>query len=172
MIAATTPLALLPVITSQGRSSDTMMPMALPSVGRVAIELFAWMARRTIPKTAWWPTTRCPGARLERGGRDRDRGVVRGEPERRGRAGHRADRASLHQSSRFWDAVGVNTGAARSSGRLTVPRVRSRGGRPSRGAGDTWPCLCPASSPASSRPARSGSPSSGLGAVAPPHGRQ
>ena len=39
MTTATTILALLPVITSQGRGSDIMMPMALPSVGGMAIEL-------------------------------------------------------------------------------------------------------------------------------------
>ncbi|MFW6049569.1 MAG: efflux RND transporter permease subunit [Myxococcota bacterium] len=33
MATATTVIALLPVITSQGRGSDVMMPMALPSVG-------------------------------------------------------------------------------------------------------------------------------------------
>ncbi len=39
MTTATTILALLPVITSQGRGADIMMPMALPSVGGMAIEL-------------------------------------------------------------------------------------------------------------------------------------
>lgn len=39
MTTATTILALLPVITSQGRGSDIMMPMALPSVGGMMIEL-------------------------------------------------------------------------------------------------------------------------------------
>jgi len=39
MTTATTILALLPVITSQGRGSDVMVPMALPSVGGMAIEL-------------------------------------------------------------------------------------------------------------------------------------
>ncbi len=39
MTTATTILALLPVITSQGRGSDIMMPMELPSVGGMAIEL-------------------------------------------------------------------------------------------------------------------------------------
>lgn len=39
MTTATTILALLPVITSQGRGSDIMVPMALPSVGGMAIEL-------------------------------------------------------------------------------------------------------------------------------------
>ncbi len=39
MTTATTILALLPVISSQGRGSDIMGPMALPSVGGMAIEL-------------------------------------------------------------------------------------------------------------------------------------
>ncbi|MBX2812028.1 MAG: efflux RND transporter permease subunit [Myxococcales bacterium] len=39
MTTATTILALLPVVTSQGRGSDIMMPMALPSLGGMAIEL-------------------------------------------------------------------------------------------------------------------------------------
>ncbi len=39
MTTATTILALLPVITSQGRGADIMIPMALPSVGGMAIEL-------------------------------------------------------------------------------------------------------------------------------------
>lgn len=39
MTTATTILALLPVLTSQGRGADIMMPMALPSVGGMAIEL-------------------------------------------------------------------------------------------------------------------------------------
>ncbi|MEQ8727470.1 MAG: efflux RND transporter permease subunit [Sandaracinaceae bacterium] len=39
MTTATTILALLPVITSQGRGSDVMVPMALPSVGGMSIEL-------------------------------------------------------------------------------------------------------------------------------------
>ena len=39
MTTATTILALIPVITSQGRGSDVMVPMALPSVGGMAIAL-------------------------------------------------------------------------------------------------------------------------------------
>ena len=39
MTTATTILALIPVITSQGRGSDVMVPMALPSVGGMTIEL-------------------------------------------------------------------------------------------------------------------------------------
>ncbi|MCA9449482.1 MAG: efflux RND transporter permease subunit, partial [Candidatus Omnitrophica bacterium] len=39
MTTATTVLALLPVITSQGRGSDVMVPMAIPSFGGMCIEL-------------------------------------------------------------------------------------------------------------------------------------
>jgi len=39
MTTATTILALLPVITSRGRGSDIMMPLALPAVGGMTIEL-------------------------------------------------------------------------------------------------------------------------------------
>lgn len=39
MTTATTWLALLPVITSQGRGSDLMLPLALPIVGGMAVEL-------------------------------------------------------------------------------------------------------------------------------------
>jgi copper/silver efflux system protein len=39
MTTATTVLALLPVITSRGRGADMMMPLALPSVGGMAISL-------------------------------------------------------------------------------------------------------------------------------------
>jgi Cu(I)/Ag(I) efflux system membrane protein CusA/SilA len=39
MTTATTLLALLPVITSQGRGADLMVPMALPSVGGVVLAL-------------------------------------------------------------------------------------------------------------------------------------
>ncbi|MBK8012780.1 MAG: efflux RND transporter permease subunit [Deltaproteobacteria bacterium] len=39
MTTATTILALLPVVTSQGRGADIMVPMALPSVGGMSIEL-------------------------------------------------------------------------------------------------------------------------------------
>ncbi|MCA9608008.1 MAG: efflux RND transporter permease subunit, partial [Myxococcales bacterium] len=62
MTTATTILALVPVITSQGRGADVMVPMALPSVGGMTIELitlfvvpvlYAWVeeirARREAP---------------------------------------------------------------------------------------------------------------------------
>jgi len=39
MTTATTVLALLPVLTSQGRGSDVMVPMAIPSFGGMCIEL-------------------------------------------------------------------------------------------------------------------------------------
>ncbi|MBN2342776.1 MAG: efflux RND transporter permease subunit [Deltaproteobacteria bacterium] len=39
MTTATTLLALIPVITSQGKGADIMMPMALPALGGMAIEL-------------------------------------------------------------------------------------------------------------------------------------
>ncbi len=39
MTTATTLLALMPVITSKGRGADIMVPMALPSLGGMAIEL-------------------------------------------------------------------------------------------------------------------------------------
>src|SRR5690606_19662172 len=39
MTTATTILALLPVVTSQGRGADMMVPMALPAVGGMLIEL-------------------------------------------------------------------------------------------------------------------------------------
>ena len=55
MTTATTALALLPVITSQGRGADVMVPMALPSVGGmgailltlfVVPVLYAWVEER------------------------------------------------------------------------------------------------------------------------------
>jgi len=39
MTSATTILALLPVLTSSGRGSDIMVPMAIPSFGGMLIEL-------------------------------------------------------------------------------------------------------------------------------------
>jgi Cu(I)/Ag(I) efflux system membrane protein CusA/SilA len=58
MTTATTALALLPVITSQGRGADVMVPMALPSVGGmgailltlfVVPVLYAWVEERRLP---------------------------------------------------------------------------------------------------------------------------
>jgi len=60
MTTATTALALLPVITSQGRGADVMVPMALPSVGGmgailltlfVVPVLYAWVEERRITQT-------------------------------------------------------------------------------------------------------------------------
>ena len=57
MTTATTALALLPVITSQGRGADVMVPMALPSVGGmgailltlfVVPVLYAWVEERRL----------------------------------------------------------------------------------------------------------------------------
>jgi len=43
MTTATTVLALLPVLTSSGRGSDIMMPMAIPSFGGMTIELMTML---------------------------------------------------------------------------------------------------------------------------------
>ena len=57
MTTATTALALLPVITSQGRGADVMVPMALPSIGGmgailltlfVVPVLYAWVEERDL----------------------------------------------------------------------------------------------------------------------------
>ena len=53
MTTATTLLALLPVITSTGRGSDVMAPLALPIVGGMAIELVTLFVV---------PTLHCAGA--------------------------------------------------------------------------------------------------------------
>ena len=37
MTTATTVLALLPVLSSQGRGADVMVPMALPSIGGMLV---------------------------------------------------------------------------------------------------------------------------------------
>ena len=42
MTTATTILALLPILTSQGRGADVMIPMALPSVGGMMIALITF----------------------------------------------------------------------------------------------------------------------------------
>ena len=39
MTTATTVLALIPVLTSQGRGSDIMVPMAIPTFGGMALEV-------------------------------------------------------------------------------------------------------------------------------------
>ncbi|MBT8468450.1 MAG: efflux RND transporter permease subunit, partial [Deltaproteobacteria bacterium] len=59
MTTATTALALLPVITSQGRGADVMVPMALPSIGGmgsilltliVVPVLYAWVEERQLSR--------------------------------------------------------------------------------------------------------------------------
>jgi Cu(I)/Ag(I) efflux system membrane protein CusA/SilA len=57
MTTATTVLALIPVLTSTGRGSDVMVPMAIPSFGGMMFEivstfvvpvLYAWLAERRV----------------------------------------------------------------------------------------------------------------------------
>jgi len=43
MTTATTILALLPVLTSTGRGSDVMVPMAIPSFGGMTIEILTML---------------------------------------------------------------------------------------------------------------------------------
>jgi len=43
MTTATTILALLPVLTSNGRGSDIMVPMAIPSFGGMTIEIITML---------------------------------------------------------------------------------------------------------------------------------
>ena len=61
MTSATTILALIPVLTSVGRGSDVMVPMAIPSFGGMLVVLisifvvpvlYCWIKERTIPKTS------------------------------------------------------------------------------------------------------------------------
>ncbi len=67
MTTATTILALLPVITSQGRGADIMMPMALPAVGGMALELltlfvvpvlYCAVEERRVAKRVGWDAAR------------------------------------------------------------------------------------------------------------------
>jgi Cu(I)/Ag(I) efflux system membrane protein CusA/SilA len=60
MTAATTLLALIPVLTSTGRGSDIMVPMAIPSFGGMFVVLirvltvpvlYAWIAERRLAPT-------------------------------------------------------------------------------------------------------------------------
>ena len=51
MTTATTILALLPVLTSRGRGSDVMVPMAIPSFGGMLIEL---MTLFVVPVSYCW----------------------------------------------------------------------------------------------------------------------
>jgi Cu(I)/Ag(I) efflux system membrane protein CusA/SilA len=46
MTTATTILALIPVLTSQGRGSDIMVPMAIPSFGGMAFEVITMLIKR------------------------------------------------------------------------------------------------------------------------------
>lgn len=59
MTMATTLVALLPVLTSKGRGSDLILPMAIPSVGGLAVEVmtmlivpvvYCWMKEREVKK--------------------------------------------------------------------------------------------------------------------------
>ena len=59
MTAGTTILALLPVLTSTGRGSDIMVPMAIPSFGGMFLALitlfivpvsYCWLQERKIKK--------------------------------------------------------------------------------------------------------------------------
>jgi Cu(I)/Ag(I) efflux system membrane protein CusA/SilA len=43
MTTATTILALLPILTSTGRGSDVMVPMAIPSFGGMTIEVLTML---------------------------------------------------------------------------------------------------------------------------------
>ncbi|MHC4192579.1 MAG: efflux RND transporter permease subunit, partial [Planctomycetota bacterium] len=43
MTTATTILALLPILTSTGRGSDVMVPMAIPSFGGMTIEILTML---------------------------------------------------------------------------------------------------------------------------------
>jgi Cu(I)/Ag(I) efflux system membrane protein CusA/SilA len=65
MTTATTMLALLPVVTSTGRGSDVMIPMAVPSIGGMAVELVTlfvvpvlYCAREE--GRLWWRTRQGP----------------------------------------------------------------------------------------------------------------
>ncbi|MBU2436982.1 MAG: efflux RND transporter permease subunit, partial [Candidatus Omnitrophica bacterium] len=61
MTTATTILALLPILTSAGRGSDVMIPMALPSVGGMLVALitffivpvgYCWLKERQLLKNS------------------------------------------------------------------------------------------------------------------------
>ena len=61
MTTATTILALIPILTSQGRGADVMIPMALPSVGGMMIALitffivpvlYCWLKERQLLKNS------------------------------------------------------------------------------------------------------------------------
>ena len=48
MTSATTVLALIPVLTSNGRGSDVMVPMALPTFGGMLVVLLTIFATPTL----------------------------------------------------------------------------------------------------------------------------
>jgi Cu(I)/Ag(I) efflux system membrane protein CusA/SilA len=61
MTTATTILALIPVLTSSGRGSDVMVPMAIPSFGGMLFAvlttfvvpvLYAWLAERKLRRSS------------------------------------------------------------------------------------------------------------------------
>ncbi len=58
MTTATTVLALLPVVTSQGRGSDIMVPMALPVLGGMTVELLTLFVVPVL--TCAWEERRLP----------------------------------------------------------------------------------------------------------------
>ncbi|MCB9847542.1 MAG: efflux RND transporter permease subunit [Phycisphaeraceae bacterium] len=68
MTTATTVLALLPVLTSAGRGSDIMIPMAIPSFGGMVVASFTWFV---VPVLYCWGAEwrfRMQQARRGRGG--------------------------------------------------------------------------------------------------------
>ena len=68
MVTAITFLALMPVITGQGRGSDVMIPMALPLMGGMAIQLVTLFV---VPVLYSWAEER----RLRRGLEDAEAAV-------------------------------------------------------------------------------------------------
>jgi Cu(I)/Ag(I) efflux system membrane protein CusA/SilA len=76
MTTATTLLALLPVLTSSGRGSDIMIPMAIPSFGGMTIELITLLLVPVL--YSWWEERKV--GRLEKEVRSRKLGVGSGKP--------------------------------------------------------------------------------------------
>src|SRR5690606_41012655 len=58
MTSATTIHALLPVMTSQGRGSDVMLPMAIPSFGGMVVALITVFVVPTLWSLGWELTLR------------------------------------------------------------------------------------------------------------------
>jgi Cu(I)/Ag(I) efflux system membrane protein CusA/SilA len=58
MTSATTVLSLMPVLTSNGRGADVMIPIALPSIGGLTIELLSLfvlpVAYCAMKETLWY----------------------------------------------------------------------------------------------------------------------